>query len=107
MGIIGLDGFTDTKKEKNDMKVTAQAIIYSFGSFHSQKTNKDYNTVGLIVEGVPKTFFLSQDVANSFLVMPVVKKFLDGGKQPVVCKAMFNVIFRERDVVVNVEDLAA
>lgn len=88
------------------MKIQVPAVIYSFGSFHSNKTNKDYHTIGLIVEGQPKNFFLSQQVAQSFLVMPMVKKFMDSGKAPTPCIAMLNIIFRERDVVVNVEDLA-
>lgn len=40
------------------MLIETTATIYSAESFHSNKTNKDYHRVGLLIEGVATTLFL-------------------------------------------------
>ncbi len=87
------------------MQLQTNAILYSVGGFNSKKNGKHYNTIGLIIESVPKLFFIKDDYFNSFQMMPCVKKFLDK-KAPLAVKAMLNVRPTSSGFMVNIEDLA-
>lgn len=87
------------------MQLQTNAVLYSVGGFNSKKNGKHYNTIGLIVDSVPKLFFLTDEVFNSFLVMPVVKKFQEK-HNPLVVKAILNVRPTNSGFIVNLEDLA-
>lgn len=87
------------------MKLQTNAILYAVGGFVSKKNGKHYNTIGLILDGMPKLFFIKDDIFNSFLVMPVVKKF-QGNKQPLMCKAMLDIRPTQNGFIANIEDLA-
>lgn len=87
------------------MKLQTSATLYSVGGFNSKKNGKHYNTIGLIVENVPKLFFIKDECFNSFLVMPCVKKFQEK-KIPVAVKAMLDVRPTQNGFMVNIEDLA-
>lgn len=69
------------QKGKN-MQVQTEAILFNVATVHSTKKNKDYNTLDFILDGVPKKFFVSDEVFNSFLVNTVVKRFQEQGRNP-------------------------
>ncbi len=87
------------------MQLQTNGVLYSVGGFTSKKNGKHYNTIGLILDGFPKLFFIKDEVFNSFLVMPVVKKF-QTNKQPLLVKAVLDVKPTNNGFVVNLEDLA-
>lgn len=87
------------------MKLTTNAIVYSVGGFVSKKNGQHYNTIGLILDGMPKLFFIKDEIFNSFLVMPVIKKF-QSTKQPLICKAMLDIRPTQNGFIANIEDLA-
>lgn len=87
------------------MKLQTSATLYSVGGFKSKKNGKHYNTIGLIVENVPKLFFIKDEYFDSFLVMPCVKKFQEENI-PVAVKAVLDVRPTQNGFMVNIEDLA-
>lgn len=87
------------------MRLETSAILYSVGGFVSKKNGKHYNTVGLILDGMPKLFFINDETFNSFMVMPVVKKFQQT-KNPLMVRAMLDVKPTNQGFMVNIEDLA-
>lgn len=114
MGIIGHSEEVATKmydhinrhqKGKN-MQVQTEAILFNVATVHSTKKNKDYNTLDFILDGVPKKFFVSDEVFNSFLVNPVVKRFQEQGRNPLQCKVCLSFQFSGNRIFVNLEDIA-
>lgn len=87
------------------MKLQTNAILYTVGGFTSKKNGKHYNTIGLILDGMPKLFFINDDVFNSFLVMPCVKKF-QNTKNPLLVKAILEIKPTQNGFIANIEDLA-
>lgn len=52
------------------MQIETLAIAYKAESFHSNAKNVDYHTLGLIVEGVATSFFVSDDIWDDVVKQP-------------------------------------
>lgn len=52
------------------MQLQTNATLFSADTFHSNKTNKDYHRVGLIVEGQACTMFVNDADWPSFVAQP-------------------------------------
>lgn len=115
MGIIGHKSTDETKMEKTispslkgkNMRVQTDAILFNVATMHSTKKNKDYNTLDFILDGTPKKFFVSDEVFQSFLVNPVVKRFNEQGRNPLQCKVCLAFQFSGNRIFVNLEDIAS
>lgn len=83
------------------MKIETNAALYKVDNFHSNKTNKDYFTISLIIEGQAGTFFVGdrtfQDIVNSPLYANLQKS---GIPQP--CTAYLDVRLSDKGASVNV-----
>ena len=88
------------------MRVQTDAILFNVNRVHSAKNNKDYNTLDFIIDGQPKKFFVPDEIFNGFLVNPVVKKFNDSGRQPILCKVALNIELGAKATYLNLEDIA-
>lgn len=89
------------------MRVVTDAILFNLNRVHSAKNGKDYNTLDFIIDGNPKKFFVPDDIYNSFLANPTVKKFLDSGRQPILCKVCLDLQFGAKNIFVNLQDIAS
>ena len=58
------------------MQLHTNATLFSADTFHSNKTNKDYHRVGLIVEGQACTMFVNDNDWPNFVAQPFFQRCL-------------------------------
>lgn len=80
------------------------AILYSVNAFHSTKQNKDYKTLGLVIDGRAKSHFLSEKNAEEILLLPAVRQCMEAG-EPINVIVTFNVYCTEKGWGANITDI--
>lgn len=84
------------------MKVETIAAIYKADSFHSNKTGKDYRTIGLILEGQAGTFFVSEQTYTKVINSPMYRSLCDSAL-PQKCIATLDIRIGEKGAQVNID----
>lgn len=88
------------------MKIETYAALYKVDSFHSNKTNKDYHTLSLIIEGQAGTFFVSDKTYNEVIKSPIYN-VLQKSAIPQVCTAVLDIRLSDKGAQVNVDSIKA
>lgn len=88
------------------MQFEHQAVVYSAYSIHSNKTDRDFFKIGLIVDGSASEFFVTEKVYTDFLQTPVYNIIASKGV-PQMCAVQFDLRFTEKGPRVNVNAIKA
>lgn len=80
------------------------ATLYSAETFHSNKTNQDYNTVGLVIEGKAKAHFINKNDLEKIWGCPALEALRKTG-EPQRVTATFNVYVTEKGWGASLTDL--
>ena len=72
------------------------ATIYGLDNFHSSKTNKDYNKIGLIIDGKARYHFIDDADVSKVLNSEPIKKYRSSGNQPLLAKCVFDIKCTEK-----------
>lgn len=77
------------------------SAIYNASNFHSNKTNKDYHKVGLILDGTAGEFFVGDKVWTELVKSPIFN-VLNATLIPQPCIAQLEIRFTDKGPRVDV-----
>ena len=87
------------------MQIKTTASLYGISQFHSPKTDRDYTTASLIIDGAAAAHFVGDKDKKTIMDSPAVARFYENKRMPTQVTAVFDLVFTDTGVRVNLKAL--